>query len=752
LGEQDRLAFENRMQNNPAFKKEVELQAVLIDGIRQMSLQQSIQKAGKKYLRNKWFFKLGIVISLVILASSITYISLPVNKQAHYDSPAVADTSSVKPEIVTSISSLKTDSSSTPTLVSLPKTIEADEERTSSSSSFNPLKALPIQKYEVTAEKGALLETQEGILVSIPSHAFVDQNGAPVDGEVDIEIREALSAASIVKAGLSTWADDRLLETGGMFYIQATQNKVAVQINQDAEVLMEIPTDSIKEGMMLFDGELLADSSINWVNPKPLEQFLSPVDIHNLNFYPPKYEKTLSKEGCAIWDKAFKDSLYYTFYCGENDDVSIPFGQIVETAVDMEVVVEEERSFPFNAFREQERNKSTSRNRSWRRNTDSDFEGIDSLMVLADSSIAIDYACDGISSAEVKAFWNDEFQNTNLATQEFEERWPYLFRSCNQQALQTYLNHLDKPLYYSDSIVMGLKGFQFKTRFRRFFKRKDGRVKVDSEAAIRLQRYHKERSEIYAKAIAKTQQDFWRKQNEMDAEARRKIANRNNKNTQIRRRNWNDEFIINEKEAYRQLGKTPPGPNINPKKRYRARLTSFGSKNIDRYAFYTDDRGKRNFVFKSQIGQTGRVDYLDFSVQIEDANAYDRMNCYLVTDRLYSFIRLKEQKGRFNYQLNELLSYNLICLGYKGDQAFLHIATQVKSSRAKVELTHIDKSELESKINKVCKYEITNDLMEDLNLDEFLAIDKNRQRTNERIKALRRKLREVIFPCTDYGE
>lgn len=176
-----------------------------------------------------------------------------------------------------------------------------------------PDRFLPAQVFSINASKGNVIETDGGIVFAIPAGAIVDSNGKAVSGEVGVVVREALDPMSIIQAGLSTMSDDKLLETGGMFYISASKGDQALEIDPKKQILAQVPANERRSDMMLFDGQRMPDGSINWVDPKPLENFLTPVDIHSLNFYPPEYKKRLAELGYDISEKKFLDSLYLSF-------------------------------------------------------------------------------------------------------------------------------------------------------------------------------------------------------------------------------------------------------------------------------------------------------------------------------------------------------------------------------------------------------------------------------------------------------
>jgi len=104
-----------------------------------------------------------------------------------------------------------------------------------------------------------------------------------------------MDASSIMKSGLTSTTDGALLESAGMFFISAKQNGIELTIDSLKNIYAEVPTNNKRGDIQLFNGVHTNDGTINWVNPKPLSNYLTPVDIHTLNFYPPAYLDSLAK-------------------------------------------------------------------------------------------------------------------------------------------------------------------------------------------------------------------------------------------------------------------------------------------------------------------------------------------------------------------------------------------------------------------------------------------------------------------------
>ena len=83
---------------------------------------------------------------------------------------------------------------------------------------------LEIQKFVIQADANEVIAGKQGAIFAIPSGAFLDANGNPVSGEVQIELREANSLKDILAGGLITKTGNDLLASDGMYKIEAFQN------------------------------------------------------------------------------------------------------------------------------------------------------------------------------------------------------------------------------------------------------------------------------------------------------------------------------------------------------------------------------------------------------------------------------------------------------------------------------------------------------------------------------------------------
>lgn len=233
LSDKEKQEFEAKLKTDNQLKQDVEKQKLVMEGAKRMGLKASAQKGFKKFKTMKNLKYIATTIA-VIGAATMLYFAM-------------------------SSKEVKTNS---------------------------PEELLLEQGFVIDNAKDTVIETENGMVLVIPENAFVDENGNAVTN-VNFEVKEAFETADILKAGLTTLSDGKLLETGGMFFLNAYDkegNKLGLA--KDKKILAEIPNMNPREDMMLFDGEKQEDGSINWVNPKPFEKDLITYDITTLDFYP----------------------------------------------------------------------------------------------------------------------------------------------------------------------------------------------------------------------------------------------------------------------------------------------------------------------------------------------------------------------------------------------------------------------------------------------------------------------------------
>lgn len=782
LSEEDKKAFEEKLKTDVILQKEVATQRDIITGIERLGTKQSIQKAYKKYKLGKAGFNLGLGVVVLV---AVTAVFLWYNSNN---------------------ASTDTDKNILPELNELGEKQWADAD-----------KLIPSQQFAINTENDTVIETQGGIVMYIPKGSFLDDNGNTITGNVDFEVKEALNTAQIVMGGLSSMSGDKLLESGGMFYVNARQDGKTVKINPENGIYTEVPTDEVNPNMQLFEGKRMDNGSIDWINPTPLEKFLTPVDINSLNFYPPKYEPKLAELGLDVTNKKYKDSLYYSFAWESNDfniekaaemfrnncaschsigkgkiigpdlkgvtdkyfdnkwlisfikdapkliasgdknaikifeeynKVSMPPSRLTEQEI-VEVLryidkISNQIEIEKNAeFLVEELINSIQDTTKYETDTTSvsDFASEASAEAFAESE-----SVQGINPAKIKTIWSEEFNNTLIATREFEERLPSIFGTCNDKVLDLYINNLNLDLYVIDSMAANMSSRNSRNEFLKFAERKDGKVQIDELRMKKLQKHYAEKQKIIAAAIAKTKAKFDKENKQLDEKASKERIKHTQDEVKRKQDNFTEEFNLNLTEAYRQLGKPKPD-RLDAKDIYKLRLKTGGWKNVDAYVMESLDNRETLDYTDPETGKKAVIKYEPISITIKDELKFDRLLVYILPDKLNSFMRVEKSNLSYTEKLNELMNHNLVCLGYIGEQVYFYSKDNVTPKEYNnVELLPLSQQELKQNLNRYDNMQ-SKSLLKEFDYQLFEVKEQQRQDILIARQHLREEIMPAIFPC-----
>jgi mono/diheme cytochrome c family protein len=127
----------------------------------------------------------------------------------------------------------------------------------------SPLAAqLPGQSFTIRTDRDTTILTKDSIIFSFEKEAF-----NTTAKTVTVIIKEALHLSDMLKAKLTTAAGGEILQSAGMFNMEASADGNAVQLQKRVEV--KVPTYKYRDDMLLYKGEM-KDNQLNWKNPEPL--------------------------------------------------------------------------------------------------------------------------------------------------------------------------------------------------------------------------------------------------------------------------------------------------------------------------------------------------------------------------------------------------------------------------------------------------------------------------------------------------
>jgi hypothetical protein len=564
------------------------------------------------------------------------------------------------------------------------------------------------QLFEIDTRKDTVVVTKRGTVFAIPANAFESSSQSIV-----FSVQEAITPSEIIRAGLSTMADDKLLETGGMFNIQAYDSGKPVNISK--EIIAETPTTVDSKNMKLFDGVVQADSSINWTNPQPIEQYLNTIEVTTLDFYPPRYFEGLQKRNLDVTNKTFTDSLYYSLE--ETDENDIISGPIIET--------QESIIYPSDIIQETPYLSDTIKYEAY---------------FVQDVKKPTRFYHE-VKPSQIRAIWNSEFNESLVATKEFEERLKVIHTACNGGSiLNFYLENQGQELYKLDekaaNMDEGTTG-----NFRKFAAEKKGRVRPNEGLFKKLNDYYKEQKSIYAEAAKEARRKYLDENNQARIRAIQTEFKDRRERDSINGVFFNKEFQTNLVEAYRQVGKplNPAPPNT---RRITWRLNRTGWKNLDQYVMESLLARKTLDYTDPETGKKAVIRFDTVNVNIAELGTFDATRVYLIPKGYNSFIRLNERDKKFTYNMNELLKYDLVIVAYKGEQAFSYTQQLISSGEINATLQPISTPDLESLFATLSK---ENEVAEFNNQLEYLQSSVNETKRSKDF-AIKEELRRYIRP------
>jgi hypothetical protein len=118
------------------------------------------------------------------------------------------------------------------------------------------------------AELGGKIITTDNVSLDIPANACVSKDNKPCKGKIDIEILYLRTKGDLIMNDKPTTSGGKLLVSGGVVYITATQNKQEVKIanGKTLKIRLKINDNAIADAnMRFFEGKTDGRFKFDWV-------------------------------------------------------------------------------------------------------------------------------------------------------------------------------------------------------------------------------------------------------------------------------------------------------------------------------------------------------------------------------------------------------------------------------------------------------------------------------------------------------
>lgn len=147
--------------------------------------------------------------------------------------------------------------------------VEITEEQKPSKKPFidPPLEGIdiPFQNFTINTEEGETIKLKSGSVITIPKNAFIDKDGKPISGNIELKYREFRDPIDFFVSGINMTYDSMgtkyPFESAGMMEIKGYQNGQIVFIAPNSTIDIQLASDYAETNYNLYKANL---SENNW--------------------------------------------------------------------------------------------------------------------------------------------------------------------------------------------------------------------------------------------------------------------------------------------------------------------------------------------------------------------------------------------------------------------------------------------------------------------------------------------------------
>lgn len=151
------------------------------------------------------------------------------------------------------------------------------------------------QQFSINTATANTIKGRNGIQVTIPAQAFANAQGQPVSGNVTVTLTEYNDVASAFMHGITSMSTHGVLESGGMYRLQAQAGGQQLQLQQGKVMDVKIPSANPAEDMYVYTSAIDSNGQLVWVKTdntfKPAGQ---PKDTRTITLARSKYAAFLN--------------------------------------------------------------------------------------------------------------------------------------------------------------------------------------------------------------------------------------------------------------------------------------------------------------------------------------------------------------------------------------------------------------------------------------------------------------------------
>jgi hypothetical protein len=390
-----------------------------------------------------------------------------------------------------------------------------------------------------------------------------------------------------------------------------------------------------------------------------------------------------------------------------------------------------------------------------------------------------------INPSKVLAFWKPAFNNTNLATREFERRMKAIHATCNEAVLEQYTSQLEKPISEIDRGVvnMGYSDFGF------FANEQVGAVDPNNPHLKNIQAFY-EKGTAALRKQAETDKNWelqlrskWDKHlsdlrsahsisTKKQAEKSLKEETAYNQQRTVQKLGLKNQRRMNPVATYPQFRRTigftarqSGGYNCDRAVRrvityqtaVRSSLDKETAENrkIERLRVEVDAKSgteTRETFSLTANGRTRTIAYNSLSFAVSNPEKYKKIMAYAFPHQLESYQLLEGENGNYITSLNDDIIYD-ICIVGMTDKGYEYFQKQTLKggNLGAIELKKISETKLDASLLQMNRKRNSKASSFNVELDWIKSEKKYFKEINRRqeMTKFRETMVKIIYPCYD---
>ena len=223
-------------------------------------------------------------------------------------------------------------------------------------------------------------------------------------------------------------------------------------------------------------------------------------------------------------------------------------------------------------------------------------------------------------------------------------------------------------------------------------------------------------------------------------------------------KNLNEEKKLNSNFVYNQLNITKENviSQLQTDKLIGFTITNNSQSNtcnIDRFVDEVTKTRETNTFTEGTTGKKVTLNYNPLSLKILNYRQFNQLYVYLIPSQLTSFERLSVKEGEINYNLNDLMEYDIVILGTQKNDFFVYTKKKVKKGNFEnITLKNIKENGL-NRLLKELKPTMKNDQSISIE-NELKWLKQEEEFANFQLKIKNdenfiNRLKKIVFPCWD---